>query len=274
MIIYVDLVFLENSIINFFILELVGFIDKDKKKFIRIIISSFFGSLFSIISFYIEMGFLKSIIYKFLISFFMILIAFGRKSLIRKVIFFYVVTFILGGVCLGILYLDNSGSFYIRNGILFSDFSIFRILVSVFLGLCFSRVVVFLIKKISVDKDLIYDIEIGFGEKIGVFKVLMDSGNLLKEPSTGKPVIIVEKSSLNMAFGVDLFDINKCKQFYVIPYSSLGNESGALVGISCDYVRILNRGDNIKNSNVVIGVYDGKIGSSDLYCGLIGAEVL
>ena len=70
----------------------------------------------------------------------MILIAFGRKSLIRKVIFFYVVTFILGGVCLGVLYLDNSGSFYIRNGILFSDFSIFRILVSVFLGLCFSRV--------------------------------------------------------------------------------------------------------------------------------------
>ena len=46
MVLYVDVVFLENSIINFFILELVCFILKDKKNFIRIIISSCIGSLF------------------------------------------------------------------------------------------------------------------------------------------------------------------------------------------------------------------------------------
>ena len=204
----------------------------------------------------------------------MILIAFNRRNFIRKIVFFYLVTFALGGVCFGFIYLGNFDEIYISNGILISNFSVLRVIMAVFLGICFVKVAFYILKKFSVNKDLIYEVEIRIGEKVGIFKVLMDSGNLLKEPITGKPVIVVEKSSLKRVFGENFFDDFDNKRFYVIPYSSLGNESSVLIGFSCDYVKIFNNEENMENLDVVIGVYDGEICSSEVYCGLIGTEVL
>ena len=63
-------------------------------------------------------------------------------------------------------------------------------------------------------------------------------------------------------------------QLRVIPYSSLGNENGILLGIKARKVIIKKDNENILKENVVIGIYDGKIDKDSKYQGLIGVNLL
>ncbi|MBR3132615.1 MAG: sigma-E processing peptidase SpoIIGA [Clostridia bacterium] len=277
MVIYIDIVFLENLVINYFLLELTGFFLKVKNKFWRNIVASSVGGVFAIFSLIIAIGFFGSIIYRIILSFIIIVIAFGREKLVKKIIFFYLVSFILGGICFTVLFLNKFDGIYISNGILVSNHSFLKLFIGLFFGFCFIKIALFFIKKSFWKDKLIYKIEIGIDGKSDVFNVLVDSGNLLREPSTGKHVVIVEKMSLKTSFGVDFLDISKFgkeKRFYVIPYSSLGNDSGALVGISCDYIKVFKNDGEVVDCDSVVGIYDGKLSSSDLYCGLISSDIV
>lgn len=137
-------------------------------------------------------------------------------------------------------------------------------------------------------EDQICEIEIFFNGKNTKLKTFIDSGNLLKEPISMLDVIVVEKDSLReicdynfldsidkilngglISNGID-FMKNKIK---IIPFSSLGNENGMLIGFRPDYIKIYS--DEIKTAkNVIIGIYDGKLTKSNLYTSLIGLNIL
>ena len=119
-------------------------------------------------------------------------------------------------------------------------------------------------------------------------KTMIDTGNLLKEPISQTDVIIVEKGSLrgiiedNILDGID--DIIQGKwlesseniysyKFKVIPFSSLGNENGLLIGFKPDYIRVCDEEECIRN-DVIVGIYNGKLCKSNLYTSLIGLNIL
>ena len=113
----------------------------------------------------------------------------------------------------------------------------------------------------------------------------MDSGNLLKEPISNQDVIVVQKSSLedlidkkilneatSMIKGSLIGDMSKELyeyKFKVIPFSSLGNENGVLIGFKPDYIKIYSDEEIIKK-DVIIGIYDGALSKTNLYTSLIG----
>ena len=118
---------------------------------------------------------------------------------------------------------------------------------------------------------------------------MIDTGNLLKEPISKQDVIIVEKNSLFGLVSGDILDnLNQIIQgkwldsgrqdiydykFKVIPFSSLGNENGMLIGFKPDYIKILGEEECVRN-DVIVGIYDGKLSKSNLYTSLIGLDVL
>lgn len=117
----------------------------------------------------------------------------------------------------------------------------------------------------------------------------MIHGNLLKEPISGKDVIIIEKKNLvglidnfilknidNILSGKWLEEENQNMyehNFKVIPYSSLGNENGLLFGFEPDYIKIYLDEIYIKN-NIIIGIYNGTLSKAKLYTSLIGLNIL
>ena len=268
MIVYIDVLFLENFIIDFILLYCVDFFLKGNTKWRRIFFGASIGSFFSIIFTMISLNIFIGIIVKFLLGIIIVWASFGRKNnFLRRIIIFYLISFVFGGVCF---------AFCDYRGLLINKISVFNLCFYIFLGFCFCKCIAYFIKIKRRKNDLICDIDIGICDDIFRIKVLIDTGNLLREPCTGKGVIIVEKSFLNKAFGADFFD-NVLKseniKLYVIPYSSLGNDSGALVGIPCNFVKGVWEKDFFID-DVIVGIYNGKLSRFNEYFGIIGAECL
>lgn len=117
----------------------------------------------------------------------------------------------------------------------------------------------------------------------------MIHGNLLKEPISGNDVIIVEMDILKNMIDIDILNnidnilygkwlSNDCNKIYnykfnIIPFYSLGNDKGVLLGFKPDYIKIYND-EIIFRRNVIVGIYKGKLSKTDLYTSLIGLNIL
>jgi stage II sporulation protein GA (sporulation sigma-E factor processing peptidase) len=102
-------------------------------------------------------------------------------------------------------------------------------------------------------------------------------------------VIVVEKSNLKEIIDNNILEnLNNILQgrwlsdnyehiynynFRVIPFNSLGNENGMLLGFKPDYVKIYDEELYIKK-NVIVGIYDGKLSKVNLYTSLVGLNIL
>ena len=115
---------------------------------------------------------------------------------------------------------------------------------------------------------------------------IIDTGNFLKEPITGKPVIIVEKDVLKNVIPVDILEnsqdiINgeKIEDKYMakirlIPFSALGTENGLLLGIKPDDFYINYQGKILENKNVIVGIYNKKLSKNNRYNALVGLDII
>lgn len=286
MTIYLDIVFLENVFINYTILIATTMLLKQKFKFGKALISSTVGGIASIILFLIKSSLLIEISLKILISVIMILIVYGKKKFLRNILFFYLTSLVFGGVATIIIFSIKPESLNISEK--FSNGTI--LIKNIIKASIISTVVIFIVSKLIKNNELkkrnIYDLEIFYKGKMLKVKAFLDSGNLLKEPITGKSVIIVEKDSLkgiverdvidnlkNILSGKWLKDVNTKFSFFIIPFVSLGNDNGILIGFKPEYIKIYAETEILKN-DIVIGIYDGKLNNNNLYTSLIGLNVL
>ena len=110
-------------------------------------------------------------------------------------------------------------------------------------------------------------------------------GNLLKDVNSNLPVIIVEKYSL---YGlVDNFILDNIDnivhgkwigeedskiydyKFSIIPFSSLGNNNGIMLGFKPDYIKISSE-EEIYDKKGVIGIYADSLGGNSEYNAIVG----
>ena len=115
---------------------------------------------------------------------------------------------------------------------------------------------------------------------------IIDTGNFLKEPITGKPVIIVEKDVLKNVIPADILEnsqdiINGKKiedkymaKIRLIPFSALGTENGLLLGIKPDNFYINYQGKISENKKVIVGIYNKKLSRNNKYNALVGLDIM
>lgn len=116
MIIYVDVVFIENLILDFIILFATEIICNNKFNFFRLIFGSFIGSLFTVISFILG---INSFILKIVFSFLIVLIAFGyknKKIFIKNLGVFFLTTITFGGSSFMFMFLVDSQKIVLNEG--------------------------------------------------------------------------------------------------------------------------------------------------------------
>ena len=290
MTIYLDIVFFENFILNYIIILSTAIISKSKIKLTSIMLSSTIGGIFSILNYLMNMNSLENMVLKIIISILMMLIAFNEykiKKLIKQLLLFYLVSFTFGGIAFMLLFFIKPQNIIMKSNHLVGTYPIKITILAGILGF----VVIFLIEKIIKDrlnkKSMICDLEIFYDGKIRKIKTMIDTGNLLKEPISKNDVIIVEKESLEGIVSKDILENIKYilkgkwiqeKNIYsykikLIPFSSLGNDNGLLLGFKPDYVKIYSD-DEITRNDVLIGIYDGKLSKANQYNSLIGLDIL
>ena len=101
-----------------------------------------------------------------------------------------------------------------------------------------------------------------------VAKALLDTGNSLTEPTTGKKVTVVEKNIISS------FNDVKVDKIYIIPYKSLGKENGILYGIQVDELIIRYEKYQKTLDNAIVGIYNGKLSRDNRYNAILHSESL
>ena len=289
MTIYLDIVFLENFLLNFIIIFSTSLITKSKTTLFKMVITSAFGSLFSI-SEYIYFGIKENekFIFKFVLSIVMINMTFGfkKKKLLFNLVVFYLVSLSFGGLSFATLFFINSEKIIIKNDMFLGISLLESIVIASIICFVFILVLIVCLKIYEKKKSELIEIEIINNGKTHKVMALYDTGNLLKEPITQKDVIIVEKGELydicdnnfldsikDILNGKWIGDENSNYKFCLIPFSSLGNENGILIGFKPDYIKV-NIEEEIFKNEVFVGIYDGKLTNNNLYTSLIGLNIL
>ena len=284
MTIYIDLILVENVMMNYIIILTTGIICKEKVKHIRFLIASVLGAIYVVLQYVLNIKIYNNEILKLLLAISMVYLSFKAKNfkiLFKHLIIFFVTSFCFGGASYYILHSEMMKGKMLNLNTPLKAVILGGIIGSIILNISFK-----LYKKKINRSDLIYNIEIEYKRNKKSINVLLDTGNLLKDPLTNIPVVIIEKEKLeqilpkeilNSANSVskNIVDVteeikSRCS---IIPFKSIGKNNGIILGFRPDKI-IINENNDIKEKKAIIGIYDGKISKSNLYSGLIGLNIL
>lgn len=295
MTIYIDVVFIENLIMNYIILFATSIIIKIKVKHIRLILASILGAIYSIIAYMSILEMYSSVILKIILSVIIVYIAYNTqnvKNMWKYLVIFYMTSFVFGGAAFALIYIVKPQDILMKNGLFLGTYP----LKTIILGTIVAFVVIVtsfkLVKSKISKKDMFCTIKININKVEIETKAMIDTGNLLKEPISNTPVIVVEHTllydcmpkeilnNLENILGGDFENISEevknkyISKLKVIPFSSLGKQNGMLIGIKPEEVTVINDENENKINNVIIGIYNKSLTKRGEYRALIGIELL
>ena len=294
MTIYIDVIIVENLIMNYIILYATGLISKSKISHSRLFLASSIGSIYAIMEYISRLNIYSNIFVKIILSIVIIYIAFypqNVKSLLKKLVLFYLTTFTFGGVATYLIYVLKPQNIIIKNGMYVGTY----VLKVIFIGAIVGTVILIIAFKFAKNKitkkDMICKVKIKLNGKEIVLDTMVDTGNMLKEPLTGNPVVVVEKTSLydlmpkeilnntELILGGDFGKIpENIKNEYIsrlkiIPFSSLGKQNGMLIGIKPERLEVINEQSEERKDNAIIGIYNKSLTKRGEYNALIGIDL-
>jgi stage II sporulation protein GA (sporulation sigma-E factor processing peptidase) len=295
MTIYIDVVLIENLIMNFIILLATGIILKEKIKIIRLLSASLLGAIYSVVSYMSILEIYSSIILKVILSILIVYIAFNpqnMKKMWKDILLFYLTSFVFGGAAFALIYIVKPQEILMKNGLFLGTYPLKTIVLGTIVAFTIIITAFTVVKSKITKKDMFCEIEIELnGEKIET-TAMLDTGNLLKEPISNTPVIVVEHTllygcipkeilnHLDELLGGDFEKIpEEIKEKYIsklkfIPFSSLGKQNGMLLGIKAESIIIKDTDKEEKKENIIVGIYNKPLTKRGEYRALIGIELL
>ncbi len=218
LIVYVDVLIVLNTLINYFILLGVRKLTRAHTVRWRIALGALSAGFSSLLIFIDDYGVLMTLL-KMLTAVITIVITFGikpYKQFLKRLFLLFAITFIFGGFVLAVyIFFDKDVMIY-SNGIIYFDvsmtFLIICAVISYFIITMISRITD---KKAPVNKEYITNIQ-NNGLNI-TCTALMDTGNNLCDPFSGYPVIMVDKSIFSQLFNED--------KIRLIPVSTVNGDS-------------------------------------------------
>ena len=214
------------------------------------------------------------------------------KKLWKQILIFYLTSFVFGGVSLYLIYVIKPQDILIENGMFIGEYVLKVIMLAAIVAYLVIKISLKIIKTKISPKDMYCKIKFKLNGKEVETKAMIDTGNLVKEPITNTPVIIVESSLLYDVLPKEILNnldnilggnfekipeeiqIEYIPKLRCIPFTSLGKQNGMLVGIKVEEVEIENEEETKLSNNVIIGIYDKSLTKRGEYRALVGIEVI
>ena len=296
MTVYLDVVFLENVLMNYIIIFATGVVLKDECKKWRIFAGSLVGAVYTIVMYLNIIPIYSNFFMKLLLSIVIVYVAFKPRSvkrLIKDLVIFYLVSFVFGGCVFALMYFLKPQMAQIRNGVFVGAYPLKVAIIGGIVAFIVLQISFKIVKTKISKKDMIYTVEVNLNGKSTQVKALLDTGNLLKDPITSLPVVVIEQKSLSSVIpekvlnnidkilGGDIDELTKDKEFSktisrfrMIPFSSLGKQNGLLLGIKADNVNIISDEKTEIINNAIIGIYDKSFTKNGAYTAIFGLDML
>ena len=214
------------------------------------------------------------------------------KQLWKDVLIFYLTSFVFGGVAFALIYVVKPQEILMKNGLFLGTYPLKTVLLAAIVAFIILIAAFAIVKTKFSKKDMFCEVEVELNNKKIKTRAMIDTGNLLKEPITNTPVIVLEHTllyecvpkeildNLESILGGELVKIpEEIRNEYIsrlklIPFASLGKQNGMLVGIKADSLKIIQDEQEKESKNVIIGIYNKSLTKRGEYRALIGIDLL
>lgn len=261
MVVYLDVLVIENIIINTFLLYITSQTLLKKTNFKWIVLSGSLGGVYASFMVFPRLRLFTSMLFKIAAAAFMIFIAFRNKKImfiIKATVVLILYSMTLAGVCVFIEFYKNDNTNF---SVILENVPYEYILISIMVLYMFiSRIIIFIKDRREVF-NLIYKVEIGTSNSKNYVRAFFDTGNELREPVTNLPVMIVERASLKNV------KINEKLKYY-IQYRVVDGKVGKLEAFKPVYVKIY-RNNEIEDVDMLIALSDDKLSNFNDYTALL-----
>lgn len=295
MTIYIDIVLIENLIMNYIILLATGIIAKEKIKHIKLILASLLGAIYTLIAYVNILEIYTNFALKILLSILIVYIAYNPQNvnkMWKMLLLFYLTSFAFGGAAFALIYIVKPQDILMKNGLFLGTYPLKTIILGTAIAFGIIITAFSIVKSKITKKDIIYDIEIKMNNKLIKTKALVDTGNMLKEPISNMPVVVIERvllyncvpkeilNNLESIMGGDFEKVpDRIQKEYIsklklIPFASLGKSNGMLIGIKPEYLKIIKKDETIEEKNIILGIYQQSLTKKGEYQALMGMEFI
>lgn len=261
--IYIDSLFLINFTMNLYVLFLTNRKLGRTATRRRLVCAAALGAAGYCITFLIPCPFVlvKNSLLFLTVSLCMVKMTFrhkGFRAFLKISLTMLMYTFLLGGCLL----------FFFRR-VAFLREHAFGIWGIMGIGGCICMAAAYLSEKYSIRKETLCEVWIKNNGKTLNVKALIDTGNSLVEPLSGKPVSILEKEVMDT-----LLEGGEPKGFRVVPYRSIGKENGILKAYEISEMVIERNGIKKSCKNIYIGISEAAVSAGSNYRMIIHPKLM
>ncbi|MDP4096928.1 sigma-E processing peptidase SpoIIGA [Paenibacillus sp. P96] len=301
MVVYIDLIFLTNLLIDAVLLLVTAWMRKLRPAWWKLLLSAALGAMYVVMMFIPQLSFMFTFLIKFGLSVCMLLTAFGfggLQNFLRTTGAFYVVNFVAAGGILGVHYLLQSrGELF--NGIWFTATGVmsFETRMAFWFIFCVFGVVMLIFYSVQATRRRTEQISTFIGEvEVCIDGVcvkctgLLDTGNQLNDPMTRLPVMVMEASlwsdylpqdwSRFLTNGEADNLVMNLEETYVwrdrlrlVPYRGINRSMAFMLAVKPDEVKVTMKDQTFTHHRVLIGLDGGKLSSEGRYQAVIHPEL-
>lgn len=295
-VIYIDVLFVVNLLINYILLCSCCAFTVLKKNYLRISLGAFIGACYAVMVFFPDFSLLYTTIFKIVISMLIVAVAypfFNVKSYIKALLIFYMVSFGFGGCVLCVFYFSDVGAklgAVYSNGIFYFNLPWSILLLSGLFFYLSIKIFGYISSKMVAFRSLKKKLYVFFNNNTAELTALMDTGNTLIDPVSLSPVIIAEYNQIKKLFTEDIQNkldrIEKENIVWImseisekglparlIPFSSIGKENGMLIGFVPDKAEIRDELGIRVLDKCVIAIYNKQLSKDRSYSALLNPYI-
>lgn len=279
MTVYWDIMFLINFTIDYIILYSTAKTVFLKRNFFKMILGAVIGGIYGIFIF--EKSIVFNILTYILVTLLILYVAFSKLNF-KIISTFYIISFLFGGIS---NYLNNMyGVIKMSNGFIFVENNLFAVLMGVILSSFIIVISLKLIKRNVIKHKQIKTVDIFFEGKSVTVSGMLDTGNLLLDPITKYPVILVSFDDIEKIISSDLkkfleekenlcVNINRkiINKIRLIPYKN-SNSNDVLKGFKPDYI-VIKEEDERKITDVIIAVTYNKLSENNEFNAILNPQI-
>ncbi len=199
--VYLDLFFIINFSMDFLCFYLAGTLLGSKLSVLRMLLGATVGGIYADISLFLPVNGLPELILHIAVCGLMCIIVYGTRSILVNTCVYTATSAVLGGFMTATFELLNTLDIpfsEIKEDGISAWTLLFLATVSAVITLLGGR---FFRRKSSARYT---DVRLEFQGKTTILRGFCDSGNLLRDPISGKPCIVADKSSLSGLFSSDI----------------------------------------------------------------------
>lgn len=277
-VVYIDSLFLLNFVVNYLLLLAAAKLAGEPMKRLRLALGAGLGALYAAAVFFPGMGFLLHPICKLGGAVLMLLCGFGgSRRLLRVTLMFFGLACAFGGGIFAIGLLGGRG-LTLRNGVFYSAMDLRVILLSA--ALCYVLLTLVFQRTARHGHRELIPAVLTLGERRVSLTALVDTGNTLTDPATGRPVMVAEGKALGNLLPpeADVWDpvgamerlshTEDGKRFRLLPYQTVGVECGMLLALRMDRVQVGPR----DYGGILVALSPNRLSDGGGYSALVGAE--